>query len=45
MFIQLATLLTCKRCGHQWRPRQVDVRMCPKCKSVRWDEAKKPAAR
>ena len=29
--------LCCKKCGHKWMPRQEDVRMCPKCKSVRWD--------
>ena len=30
--------LACKRCGHDWVPRQADVRMCPRCKSVRWDQ-------
>jgi Zn finger protein HypA/HybF involved in hydrogenase expression len=29
--------LTCLRCGHRWVPRQTDVRICPKCKSARWD--------
>lgn len=28
----------CLRCGHQWVPNQPDVRMCPKCKSVRFDQ-------
>ncbi len=32
--------LTCQRCGHPWYPRQDDVRMCPKCKSVRFDQRK-----
>ena len=30
--------LTCLRCDHHWIPRQADVRLCPKCKSVRWDQ-------
>lgn len=29
--------LTCLRCAHRWVPRQTDVRICPKCKSARWD--------
>ncbi len=34
---------TCQRCGNVWVPRRKieQVRMCPKCKSVRWDEPKK----
>ena len=32
--------LECKRCGHKWIPRQADVRICPKCKSARWDQTK-----
>jgi len=34
--------LTCLRCGHEWVPRMVDVRLCPKCKSARWDQPKPP---
>jgi len=30
--------LTCLRCGHNWIPRTSDVRICPKCKSARWDQ-------
>ena len=33
--------LKCKRCGHEWTPRQTDVRICPKCKSALWDVPKK----
>jgi predicted Zn-ribbon and HTH transcriptional regulator len=33
--------LTCKRCGHEWMPRMKDVRICPKCKTARWDQARK----
>lgn len=29
--------LHCKRCGHSWYPKQPDVRICPKCKSVYFD--------
>ena len=31
---------TCKRCGHVWLIRKADTRICPKCKSARWNEAK-----
>lgn len=29
--------LTCNKCGHRWKPRQEEVRQCPKCKSAWWD--------
>jgi uncharacterized OB-fold protein len=29
--------LKCKKCGHEWVPRQSDVRLCPKCKTYKWD--------
>jgi predicted Zn-ribbon and HTH transcriptional regulator len=30
----------CQKCGHEWAPRNKKdyPRMCPKCKSVRWDK-------
>ena len=29
----------CLRCGHEWFPRQIEKpRMCPACKTVRWDQ-------
>lgn len=33
---------SCKKCGHKW-PNRKDrkPRLCPKCKSVNWDEEKK----
>ncbi len=31
----------CKKCNHQWIPRKLDVRVCPKCKSAWWDIEKK----
>lgn len=30
--------LKCKRCDHSWVPRMREVRICPKCKSARWDQ-------
>ena len=39
--IKLPNPLTCLRCGYVWTPRQVDVRICPKCKSAKWDIPKK----
>ena len=32
--------ITCKRCSHTWFPRQIEVRMCPKCKSIWFDKEK-----
>ena len=34
--------LKCKRCDHEWIPRQADVRICPnkKCHSWKWDQEK-----
>jgi predicted Zn-ribbon and HTH transcriptional regulator len=34
------TTLKCQRCGHEWIPRQAEVRICPKCKSAKWDVPK-----
>lgn len=36
-------ILQCLKCLHQWPPRQEDVRMCPKCKTVNWDKVKNDA--
>jgi predicted Zn-ribbon and HTH transcriptional regulator len=36
--IVVAVKLKCRRCGHAWRPRQKEVRMCPKCKTPWWDK-------
>lgn len=33
--------LLCKRCGHEWVPKIVEVRICPKCKSAYWDKEKR----
>ena len=30
-------ILRCYRCGYAWRPSQPVVRICPRCKSERWD--------
>ena len=36
------TELTCRRCGHKWLPRSTGVRICPHCKSYRWDSIESP---
>ena len=33
--------LKCKRCGHEWTPRQEEIRICPRCKSPYWDRERK----
>ena len=33
--------LKCKRCSHEWFPRGIEVRICPKCKSAFWDRERK----
>ena len=32
--------LKCLRCGHEWIPRQKEIRICPRCKSALWDKPK-----
>lgn len=32
--------LKCQKCGHEWVPRSDDVRQCPGCHTVWWDEPK-----
>ena len=33
----------CLKCGHIWIPRREGTpRICPKCKSIRWDEPLNP---
>jgi predicted Zn-ribbon and HTH transcriptional regulator len=42
--IGMVQLLGCRcRCGHEWLPREKDERprVCPKCKSPRWDMPKR----
>jgi predicted nucleotidyltransferase len=34
-----AGLLGCYRCGYVWRLRKSPVRLCPRCKSGRWNHA------
>ena len=38
--IKLQTL-KCKRCNHNWIPRQLTRNHCPKCKSPYWDKDRK----
>ena len=37
-------VLKCQRCEYEWTPRKTDVKICPRCKSARWDEPKKAKA-
>lgn len=36
MKIKIKKQLKCKRCGHEWNPRQEEVFVCPGCKSAKW---------
>ena len=37
------TVCTCERCSHTWQPRDPKTpTICPKCKSVLWNEKEKP---
>jgi predicted Zn-ribbon and HTH transcriptional regulator len=31
----------CLKCDYEWTPRVSDPRMCPKCRTLRWDEPKR----
>lgn len=31
------SLMHCYRCGWVWRPRGAEVRLCPRCKSRKWE--------
>ena len=31
----------CLKCGWKWQPRVSEPRMCPNCRTLRWDEPKK----
>lgn len=34
--------LTCKRCGHRWMPRKIELpTQCPRCKSYYWNKDRK----
>ena len=33
-------ILHCLRCGHSWKPIKRTIRMCPKCKSLLWNQSK-----
>lgn len=41
MIVELSKQIVCKRCGKEWNPRKVEIRMCPKCKSPWFDTEKK----
>jgi len=29
---------TCLRCNHQWVPKTDDPKICPRCKSIHWND-------
>ena len=33
--------LKCLRCDHQWIPRIINIRVCPKCHSPYWNKPRK----
>ena len=37
----------CYRCGHEWRPNDLDIlpRVCPKCKNPYWDRPRKASGK
>lgn len=47
MKIELPQPLTCQAirrdgtpCGYEWTPRIINVTICPRCKSAKWDVPK-----
>lgn len=38
MKVKVKKQLKCKRCKHEWNPRQEEVRVCPRCHSPYWDK-------
>jgi len=42
MTLKLKSLKTleCKKCGHKWVPRRLQIKMCPRCKSIKWQKGK-----
>lgn len=32
--------LKCKKCKHEWLPREEIPKMCPRCKTYDWKEVK-----
>jgi len=32
--------LKCKKCGWEWIPRVQDVKLCPHCKTYKWNNEK-----
>lgn len=41
MRVRLPKKLECLKCGHKWTPRQIEVRICPKCKTAYFDKPRK----
>lgn len=41
IFNMLNYVMTCKRCGHKWLPRVIEIKTCPKCRSPYWNKERK----
>lgn len=39
--VKLGVPIKCARCGHEWLPRVLRIRSCPKCRSLYWDTPRK----
>lgn len=37
---EVGAKLLCCRCGHNWTPRKINPRTCPKCNSPYWNKEK-----
>ena len=37
---KIPALLVCLRCGYEWRPDLAHPKVCPRCKSHKWNEAR-----
>lgn len=43
---KVVTICQCIKCGYEWVPRHLNlknVRQCPNCRTIYWDEPKVPA--
>lgn len=43
-YLAIVFPITCKRCGHNWIPRIINIVQCPHCKSARWNQSKEVSA-
>lgn len=41
MKVKVKKQLKCKRCNHEWNPRQEEITICPRCKSPYWNKERR----